>query len=298
MPLRSLLFVPGDSPRKFARAMQSGADALILDLEDSVAPDLKAQARDIAARLLAEARGQSGRPRLYVRVNALDTGLTDADLDAVIPHEPDGIVLPKSSKGADVMLLDAKVTTSEALAGIEDGRTRILAIVTETAASLFAIGTYDGSSARLEGMTWGGEDLSADIGAFSNRDAAGRYTDVYRLARALCLAGAAAAGVLPIDAVYTDFRDAKGLRRECDEAVRDGFVAKMAIHPDQVSVINEAFTPSEAAVREAEAVLRAMSEAGETGVASLDGQMIDRPHVRRAERILQRARSTGRLGRA
>ncbi len=296
--MRSLLFVPGDSPRKFTRAMESGADALILDLEDSVAPGSKAQAREITAGLLAETRHQGDRPRLYVRVNALDTGMTDADLDAVIPLEPDGIMLPKSSKGADVMLLDAKVTTSEALAGIEDGRTRIVAIVTETAASLFGLGTYDGSSARLEGMTWGGEDLSADIGSISNRDAAGNYTDLYRLARALCLAGAAAAGVLPIDSVYTDFRDSEGLRRECDDAVRDGFVAKMAIHPDQIAVINEVFTPSAEAMREADAVIRVMAEAGDAGVASLKGRMIDRPHLRRAERILDRARAARRHDRA
>lgn len=295
--MRSLLFVPGDSPRKFARAMQSGADALILDLEDSVGPGSKAQAREITAGLLAETRHRDGRPRLYVRVNALDTGMTDADLDAVIPLEPDGIMLPKSSKGADVMLLDAKVTTSEALAGIEDGCTRIVAIVTETAASLFGIGTYDGSSARLEGMTWGGEDLSADVGSISNRDAAGSYTDIYRLARALCLAGAAAAGVLPIDSVYTDFRDPDGLRRECEEAVRDGFVAKMAIHPDQIATINEMFTPSEEAIRDAEAVVRVLAKAGEAGVASLNGRMIDRPHLRRAERILDRARAAGLLDR-
>lgn len=296
--MRSLLFVPGDSPRKFARAMESGADALILDLEDSVAPGSKAQAREITAGLLAEAGHQDGRPRLYVRVNALDTGMTDADLDAVIPLEPYGIMLPKSSKGADVMLLDAKVTTSEALAGIEDGRTRILAIVTETAASLFGLGTYDGSSARLEGMTWGGEDLSADIGSIANRDAAGNYTDIYRMARALCLAGAAAAGVLPIDSVYTDFRDSEGLRRECDDAVRDGFIAKMAIHPDQVAIINEAFTPSPDAIREAEAIVQALAAAGDTGVASLNGRMIDRPHLRRADRILDRARAARRDDRA
>lgn len=287
--MRSLLFVPGDSPRKLARALESGADALIVDLEDSVAPASKAAARDVAAAFLAEARSGPARPRLYVRVNALDTGLTDGDLDAVVPTTPDGVMLPKASRGADVMLLDAKITTAEALAGIDDGRTRILAISTETAASLFEMGSYGGSSARLEGMAWGAEDLSADIGSLASRDRAGVYTDVYRLARALCLAGAAAAGVMAIDSVFTDFRDDDGLRRECEDAVRDGFVAKMAIHPAQVPVINAAFTPSDAAIREAEAIVRALAAAGDVGVASIDGRMIDRPHLRRAERILTRS---------
>lgn len=292
--MRSLLFVPGDSPRKLARALESGADALIVDLEDSVSSASKAAARTVTSEFLGDLRTSTNRPRLYVRVNALDTGLTDDDLDAVVPQTPDGIMLPKSTNGADVMLVDAKVTTAEALAGIDDGLTRILAIATETGGSLFEMGTYKGSSARLEGLTWGAEDLSADIGALASRDASGAYTDPYRLARALCLAAAAGAGVMAIDTVFTDFRDNDGLRAECEASVRDGFVAKMAIHPAQVPAINEIFTPSDDAIRQAETVVKALSGTQDTGVASLNGQMIDRPHLRRAERLLARAKAAGK----
>lgn len=293
--MRSLLFVPGDSQKKLSKSMDSGADALIIDLEDSVAPDNKETARAVAADFLSGIRTAKDRPAIYVRVNALDTDLTDGDLDAVIPQTPDGIMLPKASCGADVMLLDAKITTAEALAGIDDGATRIIAIATETAGSLFEMGSYKGSSARLEAMTWGGEDLAADIGAIANRDATGGYTDVFRLARSLCLAGAAGAGVLAVDSVYTDFRNESGLRAECEEAVRDGFVAKMAIHPAQVATINDAFTPSDSAIRQAEAIVTALAEAGNAGVVSIDGKMIDRPHLRSAERLLARARAAGKI---
>jgi citrate lyase subunit beta / citryl-CoA lyase len=291
--VRSLLFVPGDSQKKLAKSLTSGADALIIDLEDSVAPGAKADARSVAAEFLSSLRAGADRPRIYVRVNALDTGLTDDDLDAVIPMSPDGIMLPKSTCGADVMLVDAKITTAEALAGIDDGATRILPIATETAGALFEMGTYNRSSARLEGLTWGAEDLAADIGSLSNRDARGRYTALYSLARSLCLAGAASASVMAIDSVYTDFRNEKGLRAECEDAVRDGFVAKMAIHPAQVPAINDVFTPSQDAIRDAEAIVKLLAEAGDAGVASLNGKMIDRPHLRSAERLLARARAAG-----
>jgi len=292
--VRSLLFVPGDSPKKLAKAFDCGADALILDLEDSVAPAVKAQAREVTAAFLDEYRPKAERPRLYVRVNALDTGLTDDDLDAVIPHTPDGIFLPKSTCGADVMLIDAKITTAEALGGIDDGATRIVAIATETGGSLFEMGSYAGCSARLEALTWGAEDLSADVGALDNRNADGGYTDLYRIARSLCLAAAAGAGVMAMDSVFTDFRDEDGLRADCRDAVRDGFVSKMAIHPAQVGPINEIFTPSDEAIGEAEAVMRALRDAGDAGVASLAGRMIDRPHQRRAERLLARAKAAGK----
>ncbi|WP_436637000.1 HpcH/HpaI aldolase/citrate lyase family protein [Microbaculum sp. FT89] len=292
--MRSMLFVPGDSRKKLAKSLDCGADALIVDLEDSVAPAAKADARAVTAEFLAGLPAREARPRIYVRVNALDTGLTDDDLDAVVPHGPDGIMLPKATCGADVMLVDAKITTSEALAGIDDGATRIVAIATETGGSLFEMGSYKGSSARLEGLTWGAEDLSADIGALTNRDADGAYTDLYRLARALCLAASAGAAVMAIDSVFVDFRDDTGLRADCEEGVRDGYVAKMAIHPAQVATINDVFTPSDVAIDEAEAIVRAMAEAGGAGVASLDGRMIDRPHLRRAERLLARARAAGK----
>jgi len=288
--MRSFLFVPGNSPRKLEKSLDSGADALILDLEDSVADADKPEARKITAAFLAETIGAANRPKLYVRVNALDTGETDADVDAVIPHRPDGIFLPKTECGADVAQADAKITAAEAIAGIEDGAAGIIPIATETGASLFTLGSYAGCSPRLEGLTWGAEDLSADVGAQTNRDAAGDYTDLYRLARALCLAGASGAEVMPIDTVYTDFRNDAGLMADCEAAVRDGYVAKMAIHPAQVETINAAFTPSPEAIAEAQAVVGAL---GDSGVGSIDGKMIDRPHQRRAERLLARARAAG-----
>ena len=291
--MRSLLFVPGDSEKKLAKGLGSGADALIVDLEDSVAASGKAAARETAAAFLGEMIPQEDRPRLFVRVNALDTGLTDDDLEAVVSCAPDGIMLPKSNAGADAILLDAKIAVAEAIADLPEGRIGIVPIATETAGALFTLGTYAGATNRLQGLTWGAEDLSAELGALAVRDERGVYTDPYRLARSLCLAGAVAAGVAPIDTVYVDFRNEDGLRAECTEAARDGFTAKMAIHPAQVAVINGVFTPSEQAIAEARAVMAAFAEAGDAGVTSLDGMMLDRPHIRRAERVLERARAAG-----
>ena len=288
--MRSLLFVPGDDARKLGKALESGADALILDLEDSVAPAAKAAARETTAQFLAQApRG----PLLFVRVNALDTGLTDADLDAVLPGRPHGVVLPKPVSGADVQRLDAKISAREALFDIADGVTRILIIATETARSLFHMGSYMGASSRLDGLAWGGEDLSADIGAPTNRLPDGSYAEPYRLARTLTLLAAAAAEAQAIDAVFTNFRDLDGLRREAELALRDGFTAKMAIHPAQVAVINEAFTPTPDAVRRAEAIVAAFERHPDAGVVGLDGEMLDKPHLRQAQRLLDRARRAG-----
>jgi citrate lyase subunit beta/citryl-CoA lyase len=288
--MRSLLFVPGDSARKLEKAIGSDADALIIDLEDSVAPSAKAEARAVTAGFLKEAVGLTERPRLLVRVNALDTGLTDADLDAVMPAGPDGVVLPKTVGGPDVTHLAAKLAVREAEYGLPDGTTRILAIATETARGVFALGTLAGASHRLMGVTWGGEDLSADLGAETNRGPDGRYTDPYRLARALALLAAAAAEADAVDSVYTSFRDMEGLAAECRESRRDGFVAKMAIHPAQVPVINEAFAPSPAEIAKARAIVDAFAANPGAGVVGIDGEMIDMPHLKRAERLLRRAR--------
>ena len=209
--MRSLLFVPGDDERKLAKALASGADALIVDLEDSVAAAAKAAARATAAAFLAEARGRAKRPRLYVRVNALDSGLAEADLDAIMAGAPDGIVLPKCRDGADVQRLAAKLAVREAECGLVDGATRILAIATESARALFGFASYRGASARLAGLSWGAEDLSADLGAETNRLPGGAYAAPYAFARTLTLIGAVAAEVAPIDAVFTNFRDAEGL---------------------------------------------------------------------------------------
>ncbi|HST93485.1 MAG TPA: CoA ester lyase [Microvirga sp.] len=287
--MRSLLFVPGDSRKKLDKGLTSGADALLVDLEDSVALDAKEEARRVTAAFLSETGAQSGRPRLYVRVNGLTTGLTDADLDGVMRAAPDGIVLPKTVGGSDVSHLGAKLAVREAEYGLPDGGTRILAIATENALGVFALGTFAGASHRLMGLAWGGEDLSADLGAETNRGGDGAYTEPYRIARSLTLLGAAAASVDPIDSVYTNFRDMDGLAAECRQARRDGFVAKMAIHPAQVPVINGSFTPSEEALARAQAVVDAFRAHPGAGVVGVGGEMLDRPHLLRAERLLKRA---------
>ena len=209
--MRSLLFVPADAPAKLEKGLGCGADAIIIDLEDSVAPERKALAREQAAAFLAAVSPRPARPYLLVRVNGLATGLTDADLDAVVAARPDAIMLPKAEGGASIMHADAKLATREALAGLPDGHVKIVAIATETAQSLFVAGTYRAASPRLTALTWGAEDLSAELGAEANRDAEGRFLDPYRLARTLCLAAAAAAEVLALDTVYVDFRNDAGL---------------------------------------------------------------------------------------
>jgi citrate lyase subunit beta/citryl-CoA lyase len=225
---------------------------------------------------------------LYVRINALDTGLADADLDAIMPGAPAGIMLPKASGGADVQHLGAKLAVREAENGLVDGATRILPIATETGGALFGLGTYAGSSRRLAGLTWGAEDLAADLGAETNKTPDGAYTPPFALARSLLLFGAAAAAVDAIDTVFTAFRDAEGFRRECVAARRDGFVGKMAIHPDQVAIINEVFTPADAEIARAKAIVAAFAAAPDAGVLGVDGEMLDRPHLLRAERLLRR----------
>jgi citrate lyase subunit beta/citryl-CoA lyase len=284
--MRSLLFVPGDSARKLDKGMACGADAIIVDLEDSIAPEAKDAARRSAADFLKSAAQQTKRPRLLVRVNGLETGLIDEDLDAIVASRPDAIMLPKAEGGASVILADAKLGVREAMAGLPDGQIGIVAIATETAASLFAVNTFRGASARLSGLTWGAEDLSVDLGADANRDASGRFLDPYRLARALCVVGAASAHVQAYDTVTVDFRNAKALRREAQEARRDGFSGKMAIHPAQVEIINEVFTPSPEALAKARAIVAAFEAQPGKGTVAIGGVMYDRPHLARARRIL------------
>lgn len=286
--MRSFLFVPADSPKKLERAMASGADALIVDLEDSIALEGKARARESAAAFVKATVSAGSRPYILVRVNGLSTGLTDADLDAIGPAKPDAIMLPKAEGGASVIHADGKLAVREALNDLPNGQIKILPIATETAASLFLAGTFAAASARLMGLTWGAEDLSADLGAHANRDAQGRFLDPYRLARALCLAGAAAAQVPAIDTVFVDFRDEGGFRRECEEALRDGFSGKMAIHPAQVPVINEVFTPNVEALARAQAIVEAFAKHPGAGVVGIGGVMYDRPHLARAQRLLER----------
>jgi citrate lyase subunit beta/citryl-CoA lyase len=282
--MRSWLFVPGDSERKFARAAEGEADALILDLEDSVLPAHKPAARAATRAMLGAPRTRQQR---WVRVNALDTGLTLDDLAAVMPAAPSGIVLPKCADAAQVRQLGLWLDAFEAAYGLERGATRILAIATETAASLFGLGGYAGAGPRLAALTWGAEDLSADIGGLANR-ADGAWLGPYRLARELCLAGAAAAGVPAIDTVHVDIGDLDGLAAEARAARRDGFAGKMVIHPSHVAAVNTAFTPAPEELDWARRVVAAFA-AGGAGAVRMDGRMLDRPHLRLAERLLAHA---------
>jgi citrate lyase subunit beta/citryl-CoA lyase len=291
--MRSFLFVPADGGKKLDKAMASGADAVIVDLEDSISPEGKIAARKSAADFLKDARNATSRPRLLVRVNSIQTGLIDADLDAVVSARPDAIMLPKAQGGASVIHADAKLAVREAIDGLPDGGIQIIAIATETAAALFLAGTYRDASVRLAGLTWGAEDLSADLGAEANRNADGRFLDPYRLARALCLAGAAAAQVQALDTVTPDFRNAGLLRREAEEARRDGFRGKMAIHPAQVPIINEVFTPTADAIAKARAIVAAFDANPGKGTIAVDGVMHDRPHLARARQLLAQASAAG-----
>ena len=290
--MRSLLFVPGDSERKLEKGFGAGADVVIVDLEDSVAGANKVAARATAAGFISDKRHRTG-PAVFVRVNDLSTGLTGDDLAALVPAKPDGIMLPKSNSGQDVQQLAAKLRVHEAENGLPDGAIRILPIITETAAGVLAAASYAGTSARLAGLTWGAEDLSAAIGARAARDENGRYTDVFRLARTMTILAAGAAEVAAIDTVFPDFRDMATFEKECREAERDGFTGKMAIHPAQVPVINAAFTPSAEAVERSRAIVDAFAAAGNPGVVGIDGKMYDRPHLRLAERLLARAKASG-----
>jgi citrate lyase subunit beta/citryl-CoA lyase len=279
--MRSALFVPADSERKLARAPEAGADLLLLDLEDSVGLDRKPAARGMVAAWLATA----GRPPAYVRVNAFDTGLTFTDLAAVVAARPEGVMLPKCAGPEDMRRLDAALSALEAREGIDAGATKILPIATETPAALFTLGAYAGASARLSALTWGGEDLAAAVGARANKHAGG-FDDLFRVARALCLAGASAAGVPALDSVYPDFRDEAGFAAECAEARRMGFAGKCAIHPVQVAAINAAFTPSAEERAHAQAIVDAFTANPGAGVISLGGRMVDKPHLVAALRVL------------
>ncbi len=278
MRLRSLLFVPGDRPDRMEKALRAGADALILDLEDAVAPPAKPEAR----RQVAQFLNANSSARLWVRINPLDGDEADKDLAAILSSHPDGIVLPKAEGGASVGELTRRLTKRG------NATSQILAIATETPAAMFQLGSYGGAK-RLAGLTWGAEDLPAAIGASASRDDEGRFTAPYELARSLCLFGWAAAGVAPIETVYPAFRDLDGLAAYAARARRDGFTGMMAIHPAQVPAINAAFTPSEAEIAHAQAVVAAFAAHPGAGTLALDGRMIDRPHLVQAHRVLAAA---------
>jgi citrate lyase subunit beta/citryl-CoA lyase len=271
--MRSLLFVPGDRPDRFEKAIQSGADALILDLEDSVMPERK----DAARKAIVAFLGQPRKLPLFVRINPLDTELAAADLTAVLPFSPDGLVLPKA-EGA---------VTVRALAAIS--ALPILPIATETASAVFELGSYKDVARHLFGLTWGAEDLPAAIGATTSRKSDGRYTAPYEMIRALTLFAAHSAGVAVIETVFPDFRDLTGLKSYAERGYRDGFTGMMAIHPAQVAIINAAFQPNAAQIAHASAVVSAFDANPDAGALQLDGKMIDAPHVKAARNLLSRA---------
>ncbi len=283
--MRSYLFVPADSERKLGKASQSGADALILDLEDSVAEVRRPIARDSARDYIDAAHGG---PRLYVRINALASGAALDDLAVVMRARPHGIMLPKCEP-ADVRTLGAYLSAFEAANGHPAGATRIVAIATETPASLFALRDYPAVSPRLEALTWGAEDLAAALGS-ENRLADGTYADVFRLARSLCVLAAGAAEIAAIDTVFTSFKDERGLEAESRTARREGFAGKMAIHPAQVPIINAAFAVSPEETEWARGVVAAFERDPQAGTVAIDGKMIDRPHLTLARRFLEAAR--------
>jgi citrate lyase subunit beta/citryl-CoA lyase len=271
---RSWLFVPADSEKKIARALDSEADAIIFDLEDSVAPAMKPVARDLLKSMMR----RSGGPEWWVRINPLASEFIRDDLEVLGLADLHGIVLPKTENGTDVIELSHRT-----------GNIPIHAIVTETAASLFGLLSYRAPNSPLAAMSWGAEDLSAALGASSKYDQNGELSFTYKLARSLCLAGAAAAGVQPVDGVFADFKDRVGLKREAEAARREGFTGKLAIHPDQVPIINAAFTPSKEDVCHAEEIVAAFEAHPDAGVLSVAGKMVDRPHLTQARRVLERA---------
>jgi citrate lyase subunit beta/citryl-CoA lyase len=275
MQPRSWLFVPADSERKIVKALDSEADAIIFDLEDSVAPAMKPVGRDLLKNMLK----RSGGPQWWVRVNPLGSEFIKDDLELIGIGDVHGIVLPKAESGADIVQLAHRT-----------GNIPVHAIVTETAASLFGLLSYRDPKSPLAAMSWGAEDLSAALGASSKYDEGGELSFTYKLARSLCLAGAVAAGVQPVDGVFADFNDEDGLRAESEAAQREGFTGKLAIHPAQVPVINAAFTPSAKDVSHAEEIVAAFEAHPDAGVLSIGGKMVDRPHLVQARRVLERAR--------
>ncbi len=279
---RSYLFVPGDSERKLEKALRSNADALIIDLEDSVAHTERPGARKIASSFVAS----HGDRYPWVRINPLDTEDALADLRELMPAGPVGIVLPKPHSAKDAIQLGKLLDVFELENNLPQGQTLIIPIATERPAALFHLHEYTNATPRLAGLTWGAEDLSTAVGATGNRDSGGNWLPPYELARSLCLFAASAAGVAAIDTVFTDYRDAKGLARYAANARRDGFSGMLAIHPDQVEPINDAFVPSSEEIDRAKQIVELFAENPEAGTLGMDGEMIDRPHWLRAKRIL------------
>ena len=286
--LRSLLFVPGDSEKKLAKSISTSADALILDLEDSVSHDRTAIARSMVSEFL---KAHSNRAQqLWVRINPLQTPLALHDLVAVMAGKPDGIMLPKPLNAKDAQQLDHCLSALEVREGLELGSTRIIPVATEVAGALFDLQSYAGATPRLQGLTWGAEDLATALGATSNRNEQGDFTFTYQLARSLCLLASAHAEVQAIDTLSVDFKDMKALAADVQNARREGFSGKLAIHPDQVEVINQGFTPSAHDLSHAQRIVDAFAQAQGAGAVQLDGKMVDKPHLTQALRLLQLSR--------
>lgn len=290
MPPRSWLFVPGDSEKKLGKALGTGAHAVIVDLEDAVAPAAKQQARGLARDWLSVHRQHvtENRPiARWVRINAFDTGMWRDDLQVVMAGAPDGVMLPKCEGPEQVRLLAAEIYELEQRNRIANGATRILPLVSETAKSSLSIPAYvDEPLPRLAGLTWGAEDLSAVLGASRKRDASGAWTDAFRFIRAQCLLAAHAKGVWAIDTLHDNFRDEDGTRHAAESARADGFTGMLSIHPSQVPIINAAFAPTEAELAEAEAIIALFSANPYAGTLQYNGRMVDQPHLRMAKQLL------------
>ena len=284
MTLKSLLFVPGDSEKKLAKAASTGADALLLDLEDAVSQDRLPIARGLVLDYL-KSHDRSSQ-QVWVRINPLNTQLSLPDLVAVMPGKPDGIVLPKPLNASDVLQLDHFLSALEQREGIKAGHTRILPVATEVAGALFSLNTYAGCSARLAGLTWGAEDLATAVGASTNKKDNGEFDDTFVLARSLCLLAAAHAGVQAIDTLSVDFRHADSLQADVQRAKRQGFSGKLAIHPDQVAIINAGFTATPEELQHAQRIVDTFAQSGGAGAVQLDGKMVDKPHLTQALRLL------------
>lgn len=287
MRLRSLLFVPGDSEKKFAKAREIGADALILDLEDSVALSMKDTARGMVQGWLDQA--DQVEPALFVRINPLDGGLTVTDLAAVVRPGLAGVLVPKANGVHDIHRISHYLDALEERAGMENGTVKIAVVSTETPAAMFALGTYQQAGERLVGLTWGAEDLGAAIGITDNKEPDGSWTFPYQVARAQCLFAASAAGVAPIDTLYGNFKDPEGLEVDCRRARRDGFTGRVAIHPAQVETINRCFSPSEEEIAFAKRVVEAFAANPNAGTLGIDGKMVDLPHLTAAQKTLAAA---------
>lgn len=292
--IRSFLFTPADSEKKLAKADASGADAIILDLEDSVAPNNKPAARALAQSFLKD-RPRAGRGyQIWVRINPLDSGMALADLNAVAGAAPDGIMLPKAEGPEDIRTLSHYLDAFETQAGIEPGSIGIVPVASETAGAALRLGDYAGVSLeRLVAITWGAEDLSAALGASTNLDASGEWALTYKIVRSFSLMAARAANVQPIDTLYVDFRNEEGLRASCRAARAEGFTGRLAIHPAQVPIINECFMPSAEEVAHAKRIVAAFEAAPGAGTVGLDGKMVDIPHLKQAQNVLAQAEMFG-----